>query len=204
MSKVVVAFLNGPQGVGKGFTFEELGRRYPSIQRVGMSALFRAHRAANGPYTKALVTHMDVKKDLVPSWMTIKILEQDLNARIGGLGEETIYIAIEGFPRNPDQAENIATSLIQKPEVVLVQFVLKAAPGVADSNAANRNRGPDDSPEGRTVRQRIYETETMPAIDVLKTKFGVSTFVYEGGSGDMYIDNAQNMAAVMFGLGGEV
>lgn len=94
----------GPNGSGKGTQGAILKKKF-NLPHIETGVLFREHKKNNTPLGKEITQYMD-RGELVPDELTIRVLWERLSqadCKKGWL--------LDGFPRNPSQAENLLNSL---------------------------------------------------------------------------------------------
>jgi adenylate kinase len=150
--------LFGPQGSGKGTQAKRIAAEH-GIPHVSTGDMFRAAIAKRTPLgTK--VEPILAAGDLVPDDLTVGLIRERLAEPDAAPG-----FVLDGFPRNPAQAEALDALLAEVgrpltaalellvPDEVCVERMLK--------RAAEEGRA-DDTPEGIARRLEIYHRETAP------------------------------------------
>ncbi len=149
----------GPPGSGKG-TQADLLSKYFSIPHISTGAIFRETLENDkelGPKIKDILA----AGNLVSDEMTVNIVEKRLQSDDCKNG-----FILDGFPRNIDQANSLASILekmslplsycisLQVPEEVLIERILGRA-----SEGAGRS---DDDEEIVKHRLQVYKNQTEP------------------------------------------
>lgn len=200
---VKFAILGGPQGSGKGTVSKELQNRHPGrIFTIETGAMLR-EIAKRDPDSKVAAMMREGK--LIPDESIFDLVserKEDLmkNAATAS-SEDTVWILLDGVPRNRKQAAKVQEYFGAQLEFVFVlkmdHAVLEArtikrrvcpacdsiynlegahAPkkaGVCDKCGTSLIQREDDTPEALEVRWRTYYAETQPALQSMG-KYGVN------------------------------
>jgi adenylate kinase len=144
--------LAGRPGAGKGVQGVRLARRL-GVQYLSTGDVLR-HEIAIGSALGNAVERLVANGRLLPTGLIVAIVESNLDG--------TGYV-LDGFPRTVAQAETLFAQTALDPTVAIEITV--PAP-VATARLRHRGRPDDDA---AVVRERLatYDTETVPALDVL-------------------------------------
>lgn len=185
--------LLGPPGAGKGTQASRIARRY-GIPHVSTGDLLRAAVVQNTPLGREAKGYMD-RGDLVPNDLVLGMLRERLARPDAADG-----FLLDGFPRNPAQAEALDGILteIDRPldavialdipdeEIVARMAGRRSCPtcgriyhqqtgppqrsGVCDDDGTPLIRRQDDDP--RVVRHRleVYHDQTAPLVAFYETR----------------------------------
>ena len=153
--------LLGPQGAGKGTQGKRVAGDY-GIPHVATGDMFRAAIAARTPLGRR-VEPILAAGELVPDELTVELIRERLSEPDAAKG-----FVLDGFPRNPVQAEALdemlggigrrldAILFFDLPDEVGFERMLK--------RAQDENR-PDDTPDVIRRRLAIYHQETEPVVE---------------------------------------
>ena len=151
----------GPQGAGKGTQAKRIADEY-GIAHVATGDMFRS-AISNGSELGKEVAPILAAGRLVPDELTIALIRERL-----GQDDAAGGFVLDGFPRNPAQAEALDAMLhelgrdldvileLQVPEDVLRERMAKRA---------HREGRVDDTPEVIDRRLAIYRAETEPLLE---------------------------------------
>jgi adenylate kinase len=186
MAKIVV--LMGAPGAGKGTQARLLEERL-GLPQISTGDMFRALKAAQTPLAEEVRRIMEAGQ-LVPDEVTARVVRE----RTGRDDCKNGYI-LDGFPRNPAQAEmleQLASEQGQKIQAILVDVPLELlekrmtgrrncpvcgeiyniyfkpprTDNVCDLHPdAQLNHRADDNPETVQARLKTFETQTRPLLD---------------------------------------
>lgn len=178
----------GPPGAGKGTQATRLAKDF-NLPYIATGDMLRAEVKEGSELGRAAKEHMDAGR-LVPDELILAMIAERLE------GEETAHgFILDGFPRNPAQADALADTvdrtgrdlaavlLIEVPDDVLVRRIsgrrvcvkndhtyhLDTDPpkheGMCDQDGSRLVQREDDKPE--TVRSRLetYHDQTEPLVD---------------------------------------
>lgn len=208
--------LFGPPGAGKG-TQAQLLRDRLKVTHISSGDLFRHHLGQGTPLGLRAKEYMN-KGELVPDEVTIDIILDKVMSVADGDG-----FILDGFPRNPHQAEALEKALsskswtldkvvhIEVSEPVLLRrlggrYVCRgcqsphsigegedAATKKCDQCGGELYQRDDDGPEAVKKRIQVYNDETMPVLGFYRER-GVLADI----PGDNTVDevNKQVMAAL--------
>jgi adenylate kinase len=186
MAKIVV--LMGAPGAGKGTQARLLEERL-GLPQISTGDMFRALKQVRTPLAEEVRRIMEAGQ-LVPDEVTIRVVRE----RTGSDDCKNGYI-LDGFPRNPAQAEmleQLAAEQGKKIQAILVDVPLELLekrmtgrrncpvcgeiyniyfkPPVADNVCdlhpdAQLNHRADDNPETVQARLTTFDTQTRPLLD---------------------------------------
>ncbi len=185
--------LLGPPGAGKGTQAKSISNRY-SIPHISTGDIFRKNISENTPLGIEAKSYMD-NGQLVPDEVTINMVKDRLQQDDCKNG----YL-LDGFPRTVHQAEALDNFLTEREESIdtalLIEvpkeFILErmtgrrvcpscgasyhikfnppANDGKCDLCGSDVIQRKDDTEETVKERLDVYENQTQPLIDFLKTK----------------------------------
>ncbi|KAK9475233.1 adenylate kinase-domain-containing protein [Dipodascopsis tothii] len=158
-SEVLVIFVLGGPGVGKGTQCANLVRDYNFVH-LSAGDLLRAEQKREGSQYGELIKTYIKEGQIVPQEITIALLEQAMRE---ATTEGKSRFLIDGFPRKMDQAikfeEDVAVSdftlYFQCTEEIMLQRLLKR------SETSGRD---DDNIESIKKRFRTFVDTSMPVI----------------------------------------
>jgi adenylate kinase len=151
----------GPQGAGKGTQAKRIAGEY-GLAHIATGDMFRAAIASGSELGQKVVPYL-AAGELVPDELTIGLIRQRL-----GEDDAAAGFVLDGFPRNPTQADALDAMLaelgrdidvillLQVPEEVLRERMTK--------RAAEEGRI-DDTPEVIDTRLANYRRETEPLVE---------------------------------------
>lgn len=186
MTRLVIL---GPPGAGKGTQAQLLARRL-GVPAVSTGDLFRAAAADDSEPGRAARGAMTAGR-LVPDSVTNALVARRLAAEDAAAG-----FLLDGYPRTLDQAAELDRMLAERAERLDAVLLLRAseqevvrrlagrrtcrscaavwhlelrptkADGVCDACGAGLYQRQDDTEATIRERLRVYETQTMPLIDL--------------------------------------
>jgi UMP-CMP kinase len=183
-NSVVVIFVIGGPGVGKGTQCSMLIQRYPDFVHLSAGDLLRVERNRPGSIYGNLINECIAEGRIVPMEITISLLEKEMRK-----SSSTRYL-IDGFPRNIDQAIAFekavcpATALIfyECPEMVLEERLLQR--GKSSGRV-------DDNLESIRKRFQTFIDATLPVLAFYKQN-GVVRVINGHGSPDEVFEKSCN------------
>jgi adenylate kinase len=150
--------LLGPQGSGKGTQAKRISAEV-GVPHVSTGDMFREAIALQTDLGRR-VEPILASGRLVPDELTIALIRDRL-----GRGDALRGFVLDGFPRNPAQAEALDRMLDEEARQLDVVFELQVSDGVARERLLNRavleNR-PDDTSETIERRLGLYHEHTLP------------------------------------------
>ncbi|KAG8927661.1 UMP-CMP kinase [Tulasnella sp. 418] len=169
---VVVVFVLGGPGAGKGTQCANIVRDY-GFKHLSAGDLLRAEQHREGSQLGSLISEYIREGKIVPSEVTIKLLENAIRHELETRKPETAGVGwedgrgrflIDGFPRKMDQAEQFDD------EVCLSRFTLffSTTEEVMLERLTERGKTSgreDDNIESIKKRFKTYEDTTMPVIE---------------------------------------
>lgn len=213
MIEVKFAVLGGAQGSGKGSASSKIQKRCPDcVLAIETGAMLR-EITKNNPDSE--VTCLMREGQLVPDELIFKLVSQrkdELMAEIAQhKAEGTIWILLDGVPRNEVQAAKLCEYLGNQLEFAFILEVDQAVlenrtikrrvcpkcgaiynlegayapkqPGVCDECGENLIQRKDDTKEALTKRWNIYYSETRPALQSME-EHGVQVVACENSNGE--------------------
>ncbi len=151
----------GPPGAGKGTQAQRIAVDY-AIPHVSTGDMFRA-AIGQGSELGAKVEPLLASGQLVPDEITVELIRDRLardDARRGFI--------LDGFPRNPAQADALDAMLRQIGRWVDAVLFFDPGDEVATERLlerAGREGRPDDQPEVIARRLQTYREQTAPVVD---------------------------------------
>lgn len=179
-----LAFM-GPQGSGKGTQAEMLAKEF-NYQLLGMGSMLREVAAKGDEFGNKIDAILD-KGDLVPTELTIQVLQKKLEQQEAGQG-----FVIDGFPRSMDQVEAIeglvdfdrivifeisdqesldrllSRYMCQRGHIYNIKTDPPKQPGKCDIDGTELTQRDDDNETAIRNRLAIYRQETRQVIDYYK------------------------------------
>jgi len=160
-SKVVVIFVLGGPGAGKGTQCEKLVKDY-GFTHLSAGDLLRAEQNREGSEFGELIRQHIREGTIVPMEVTVKLLENAMRDKLESDGSGRFLV--DGFPRQMDQAikfdETVCLSKLVLfytcTEEILLQRLLERG------KTSGRE---DDNEESIKKRFRTYHETTMPVVE---------------------------------------
>jgi adenylate kinase len=151
----------GPQGSGKGTQAKRISAAH-GVPHVSTGDMFRAAIAAGTPLGRS-VEPILASGELVPDELTIALIRDRLSQddAVGGF-------VLDGFPRNPVQAEALDEMLraIGRPLDIVLFFDLDDEAATIRMIGRARDEGrSDDTLEVMARRLAIYHDQTEPVVE---------------------------------------
>jgi adenylate kinase len=156
----------GPQGSGKGTQAQRIARDY-AIPHISTGEMFRAAIAEGSPLGRQ-VEPILASGALVPDELTIALIRERLGREDAAAG-----FILDGFPRNPAQAEALEAMLgeigrgldavlfFEIPDEIARERMLRRA------ETEGRN---DDTPEVIERRLATYHAQTAPVAEAYRAQ----------------------------------
>jgi adenylate kinase len=151
----------GPQGAGKGTQAKRIAEEY-GIAHVATGDMFRK-AIAHGSELGRQVEPILAAGQLVPDDLTVSLIRDRLREDDAAGG-----FVLDGFPRNPAQAEALDALLAELGRSLDVILELQVPEDVLRERMAKRageEGRPDDTPETIDRRLAIYRAETEPLLE---------------------------------------
>ena len=165
-----IVIITGPPYSGKGTQCEMLSQE---LHYTHLSTGDRCRQEkAQGTEIGRILSRYEERGDLVPDSIMKTLFGQILDENRQGKG-----ILLDGYPRTKPQvddllelvsARHLEISLVINIEVPREELLNRAM-----KRAASSEREDDRNPETHLKRVRIFENQTLPAIDYMKTKVHV-------------------------------
>jgi adenylate kinase len=197
----MIVVLTGAPGAGKGTQADLLAARC-GFKKLSTGDALRKHVKAGTEIGKIAGSIME-RGELVPDDVLFRILKEELATMA-----KTDVVLLDGYPRNPSQAETLDSLKDQQPVKAAIQLevprqelitrlsgrrvcsscgtsfhVTENPPrkeGVCDKCSSALTQRPDDKPESIAVRLDVYEKNTRPVLDFYRKK---GTFKQVEGTG---------------------
>ena len=150
----------GPPGAGKGTQAERLAREKGLI-KISTGDMMRAE-AASGSELGALVAPLLAAGSLVSDEILLPIVRATLSSM------NPLRVVLDGFPRNPNQAEVLDETLESLRTGVDKVILLEVPEAVVISRIVTRGASSgrsDDTEDTAKARQQVYLAETQPLVD---------------------------------------
>ncbi len=169
----------GAPGSGKGTQAQQLAKR-AGLRHISSGDLLReaiARKTELGQQVEATIG----AGELVPDNVVLKLVMEALTDTEGSNG----WI-LDGYPRNPDQAEALEDVLSTNRQVVDAVVFLKVDADTIVERLLKRGRV-DDTEETIRTRLKVYEKETLPVVEFYELRYDVHEI-----NGSMAIDQVTN------------
>ncbi len=153
--------LLGPPGAGKGTQAKRLADRL-EVPHVSTGDLFRAMKGVDTPLARR-VQEIMARGDLVDDQTTVEIVEERLSRQ----DCEQRGAILDGFPRNPYQADALKSLLERRGAQVSLVLLIDVPRQIAIERILGRARQEgrtDDTLEVAERRYEVYLAETEPLI----------------------------------------
>jgi adenylate kinase len=153
--------LLGPQGAGKGTQAKQIAEEY-GIPHVSTGDMFRAAIAAGSELGRR-VEPILASGALVPDEVTVALIRERL-----GEGDAAAGFVLDGFPRNPAQADALDAMLEEIGRPLSIVLLLELDDDVARERMLKRAEiegRADDTPEVIERRLVTYHEQTEPVVD---------------------------------------
>ncbi|MCV3297079.1 MAG: adenylate kinase [Oenococcus sp.] len=178
MSKNIVML--GLPGVGKGTNAEVLAKDF-KLPHISTGDIFRAAMSQHTELGDKAKSFIDAG-NLVPDDVTNGIVNQRLD-------EADVLSAsgfiLDGYPRNPEQADSLAAFLKKKNQEVDAVIYLQASQELVTARMLARGRA-DDLPEVIAHRIEVAKSETMPLVDYYRHQGNLFVVEAAGEVKDVY------------------
>ena len=214
MIEAKFAVLGGAQGAGKGSASSKIQKRCPGcVLAIETGAMLR-EITKNDPDSE--VARLMREGQLVPDELIFKLVSQRKDELLVEAAQHnakgTIWILLDGVPRNEAQAAKLCNYLGKQLEFAFILEVDQAIlekrtikrrvcskcgaiynladeayapkqPGVCDECGEELIQRKDDTSEALTKRWNIYYSETRPALQSME-EHGVQVVVCENSNGE--------------------
>jgi adenylate kinase len=155
----------GPQGAGKGTQAKRIAGEY-DLAHIATGDMFRSAIAAGSELGRQ-VEPLLAAGQLVPDELTVSLIRERL-----GEDDAAGGFVLDGFPRNPAQAEALDSMLADLGRDLDVILELQVPEEVLRERMAKRSREEgrvDDTPEVIDRRLAIYRADTAPLLERYRT-----------------------------------
>ncbi|MFY0629356.1 MAG: nucleoside monophosphate kinase [Flavobacteriaceae bacterium] len=165
--------ITGPPYSGKGTQCELLKKElnYQHISTGDRCRYEKEQKTAIG----LQLDHYQKKGDLVPDDIMKELFSLILDENIKSKG-----VILDGYPRTKNQVDSLIELTkeknIQVSKVLNVEVPKETLLIRAKKRAETSDREDDKNPETHLRRIRIFEEETLPAIEYMKSTFEVANF----------------------------
>jgi adenylate kinase len=149
--------LVGPPGAGKGTQAARLSEEL-GIPHISTGDLFRAHIAQETELGRQVKEYLD-SGQLVPDEVTNAMVRERLASP-----ETAEGFLLDGFPRNVEQAEELAKMLSEADQELDAVVELKVDEEELVQRLLARGRN-DDTEDVIRRRQQVYRDETAPLLE---------------------------------------
>lgn len=177
-----ILIITGPPYSGKGTQCEIISKElhYTHVSTGDRVREEKAQRTEIG----RIISGYEEKGDLVPDSIMKTLFGQILDENKHRKG-----ILLDGYPRTKPQVNDLL-ELVQAKEleiglVINIQVPREELLQRAMKRAADSNRADDRNPETHLKRVRIFESQTLPAIEYMKTRLSVADIDGIGGIGEI-------------------
>jgi adenylate kinase len=186
---VVWIFL-GPPGAGKG-TQAKLLSEHLGIVHISTGDLLREAVAEGTELGRKARSFMEAG-ELVPDELILGLVREALEgpARVGCI--------LDGYPRNPAQAEELAGMLAELGQELAGVIRLDVPEDVLVARIASRAKQEgraDDSEETVRNRLRVFEEQTAPLVGFYRARGSLTDVVGEGSIEDIQAELRRIVAA---------
>lgn len=169
----------GAPGSGKGTQARQLAEG-AGVRHISSGDLLReaiARKTELGQQVEAIIG----AGELVPDEVVLKLIMEALADSEGSNG----WI-LDGYPRNPDQAEALEDVLSTNRQVVDAVIFLKVDADTIVERLLKRGRV-DDTEDTIRTRLKVFEKETLPVVEFYELRYDVHEI-----NGSMAIDEVAN------------
>ena len=169
----------GAPGSGKGTQARQLAER-AGVRHISSGDLLReaiARKTELGQQVEAIIG----AGELVPDEVVLKLIMEALVDSEGSNGW-----VLDGYPRNPDQAEALEDVLSTNRQVVDAVIFLKVDADTIVERLLKRGRV-DDTEDTIRTRLKVFEKETLPVVEFYELRYDVHEI-----NGSMAIDEVAN------------
>ncbi len=160
----IIIFL-GPPGAGKGTQAERLADE-KKLVKISTGDMMRAE-AASGSELGVLVAPLLSEGQLVPDELLLPIVSAALSSM------SPLRVILDGFPRNPNQAQVLDQTLESLHTQVDKVIVLEVPEEVLLSRIVTRGQSSgrsDDTEETTRARQLVYHAQTQPLVEYYQSQ----------------------------------
>lgn len=186
----VIIFL-GPPGAGKGTQAERLALE-KGLVKISTGDMMRAE-AASGSELGVLVAPLLAAGSLVPDDILLPIVRAALSSM------SPLRVVLDGFPRNPNQAEVLDETLeslhTQVDKVILLEVSEEVVISRIVTRGASSGRS-DDTEDTARARQQVYVAETQPLVDFYDSQGKLARVNGLGSTDEVYGRILEMMAAL--------
>ncbi|MFT8325224.1 nucleoside monophosphate kinase [Oenococcus sicerae] len=178
MSRNII--LLGLPGVGKGTNADSIVKDF-KLPHISTGDIFRAAMLAHtslGDKAKSFIDAGNLVPDAVTNGIVNERLVQDDVAKASGF-------ILDGYPRNPAQADSLASFLSSQGQKIDAVVYLQAPESVVIKRMMGRGRL-DDTPEVVMHRLEVAKKETMPLVK------------YYEKNGDLFTVDASGEASIVY------
>ena len=155
LKELMIFFILGGPGAGKGTLCSRLTREIPSFIHLSAGDLLRAEQETGGEHAELIRGHI-INGTIVPKEITIDLLRKAM------LASDARVVLIDGFPRAIDQADCFEETV--KPGEACIY--LTCSEEVMTQRICGRDQGrDDDNMESLLKRFRVFKDTTLPVID---------------------------------------
>ncbi|MEX0813174.1 MAG: nucleoside monophosphate kinase [Chitinophagales bacterium] len=166
----------GPPSCGKGTQAKNIKNRY-GVKHISTGTLIREEIKKENKYGILLKKYVD-KRELIPDNLIQILLE---NIIINSSIEDSIII--DGFPRTVGQVDNFLNFLNKKnlniEKMIILSVSEKELSRRKEKRRIESNRT-DDKEEIQKYREIVYNRDTIPAIEKLKSRIEFCEILAEG------------------------
>lgn len=174
----------GAPGSGKGTQAQQLAER-AGLRHISSGDLLREAIARKTELGQQIETIIEAG-ELVPDKVVLKLVMEALADSEGLNG----WI-LDGYPRNPDQAEALEDVLSTNRQVVDAVLFLKVDADTIVERLLKRGRV-DDTEDTIRRRLEVYEKETLPVLEFYELRYDVHEI-----NGSMAIDEVADAIRVL-------
>lgn len=168
-----ILIITGPPYSGKGTQCEVLKKEL-NYQHISTGDRCRMEKE-NQTDIGQLLDFYSSKGDLVPDGIMKKLFSLILDENLKNDG-----VILDGYPRTKNQVDDLLDLAqeknIQVEKVLNIEVSKDVLLSRANKRAETSNREDDKNQKTHLKRIRIFEEETIPAIEYMKEKFQVNTF----------------------------
>ena len=168
LPKPNVVFVLGGPGSGKG-TMCELAEEQLGWTHLSMGTLLRAEREAGGP-TAAAIEEIIAAGRLVPTKISAALLKTAIETAIRTTGN--LNFLIDGFPRSLENLEGWY-DIFGRDEELPRMLYFECPYGELEKRILGRAKysgRSDDNLESLKIRFDTYKAETLPTLDVFRSR----------------------------------
>lgn len=183
-NKVTVVYILGGPGSGKGTQSVHLVQDY-GFTHLSAGDLLRDEQNREGSEYGQLIKDYIKDGAIVPMEVTVKLIENAMQAKLDSDSEHSARFLIDGFPRKMDQAvffeqsvcESKCTIFLDCPEDVMRERLL---------NRGKTSGRADDNEESIIKRFRTFVETSMPVVKMFEKENKVISISATGTEGEVY------------------